>query len=87
MCHKQPFTSIVLLVVRDRLGYQEVDRCCSKGVTCIPLPNVNKTAHSGFTTQRKHHQKSKQECQWPNKKDLCPPKFQKSMFGLASLSF
>ena len=27
--------------------------------TCVPLPSVNKAAHSGFETQRKHHQKSK----------------------------
>ena len=25
----------------------------------MPLSNVNKVAHSGFETQRKHHQKSK----------------------------
>ena len=28
-------------------------------VTSIPLPGVNKSAHSGFETQRRHHQKSK----------------------------
>ena len=28
-------------------------------VTCMPLPSVNKAAHSGFETQRRHHQKSK----------------------------
>ena len=41
-------------------------------VTCMPLPIMNKAAHSGFQTQRRRHQKSKkQEYQWPNKKDLC----------------
>ena len=25
----------------------------------MPLPNANKVAHSGFETQRRHHQKSK----------------------------
>ena len=28
-------------------------------VTCMPLPSMNKAAHSGFETQRRHHQKSK----------------------------
>ena len=33
-------------------------------VTCMPLPSVNKAAHSGFETPRRY----------PHKKDLCPPK-------------
>ena len=28
-------------------------------VTHMPPPSVNKAAHSGFETQRRHHQKSK----------------------------
>ena len=28
-------------------------------VTCMPLPSVNKAAHSGFGTQRRCNQKSK----------------------------
>ena len=36
---------------------------------------VNKTAHSGFETQRRRHQKSKQGYQWSHKKDLCRSKF------------
>ena len=28
-------------------------------VTCMPMPSANKAAHSGFETQRRHHQKSK----------------------------
>ena len=28
-------------------------------VTSMPLPSVNKAAHSGFETQKRHHQKSK----------------------------
>ena len=28
-------------------------------VTCMSLPSMNKVAHSGFETQRRHHQKSK----------------------------
>ena len=28
-------------------------------ITCMPLPSVNKAAHLGFETQKRHHQKSK----------------------------
>ena len=28
-------------------------------VTCMPLPSMNKAAHSGFETERRHYQKSK----------------------------
>ena len=34
----------------------------------IPLPSANKSAHSGFETQRRHHQKSKHVYQWPHKR-------------------
>ena len=30
----------------------------SEHVTHMPLPSANKAAHSGFETQRRHHQKS-----------------------------
>ena len=39
-------------------------------VTHTPPTSVNKTAHSGFETQGRHHQ-------WPHKKELCPPKIKK----------
>ena len=45
----------------------EVDCVC---VTHMPLSSTNKAAHSGFETQRRHHQKSKQDYQRPHKKDL-----------------
>ena len=41
-------------------------------VTHMPLPSANKTAYSGFETQRRHHQKSsklfckKKKKGWPN---------------------
>ena len=41
-------------------------------VTCTPLPNANKAAHSGFETQRRHHQKSKTGVSVAPQKDLCP---------------
>ena len=28
-------------------------------ISCMPLPSADKAAHSGFETQRRHHQKSK----------------------------
>ena len=39
-------------------GCQEVGRCRTRGMCNMPLPSVNKAAHSGFETQRRHHQKS-----------------------------
>ena len=42
-------------------------------VTHTPPPSVIKAAHSGFETQRGHHQKSKTGYQGPHKKDLCSP--------------
>ena len=43
-------------------------------VARMSLPSVNKVVHSGFETQRRHHQKCKTGYKWPHKKDLCPPK-------------
>ena len=43
-------------------------------VTCTPLPGANKAAHSGFETQRRHHQNSKTGVSVTPHKDLCPPK-------------
>ena len=45
-------------------GHQEVSRFTPKvdfreHVTCMPPPRANKTAHSGFESQRRYHQKSK----------------------------
>ena len=37
-----------------------------ENVTHTPLPNVNKAAHSGFNTQRRHHHKSKEGYRPPN---------------------
>ena len=39
-------------------------------------PMQNKAAHSDFETQRRYHQNSKISV--PTKKDLCPPKYQKT---------
>ena len=36
--------------------------------------SVNKVAHSGFETQRRHRQKSKTGVSVAPEKDLCPPK-------------
>ena len=40
----------------------------------MPPLCVNKAAHSGFETQSRRHQKSKEAYQLPHKKDLCPSK-------------
>ena len=42
--------------------------------------------HSCFETQGRHHQKSKQGYQWPHKKEQCPPKIKKKLYGAILLS-
>ena len=39
----------------------------------MPLLSANKTAHSGFETQRRRHQKSKAGVSVASKMDMCPP--------------
>ena len=56
-----------------------------KHATCMPSPNMNKAAHCGFQTQRRHHRSPNQEKQLPHKKDLCPPKIKKNGDSLVSL--
>ena len=43
-------------------------------VTCMPLASANKAAHSGFETQRRHHQKSKRRVSGAPKKGLMSSK-------------
>ena len=43
-------------------------------VTCMPLPSVNKAAHSGFETQRRRCQKSKTGVSVAPQKELIPSK-------------
>ena len=44
-------------------------------ISHTPQPSANTAAHSGFETQRRHHQKAKRQVyQWPHTKDLCPSK-------------
>ena len=43
-------------------------------VTHMPLPSVNKAAHSGFETQRRHHQKSKKGVSMAPQKGLMSSK-------------
>ena len=44
-------------------------------VTCISPLSANKAAHSGFETQRRHHQKSETRVSVAPKMDMCPPNF------------
>ena len=43
-------------------------------ISCIPLPSMNETAHSGFETQRRCHQKSETGVSVAPKIDMCPTK-------------
>ena len=42
-----------------RLAGVALDMNLREHILCMPLPSVNKAAHSGFETQRRSHQKSK----------------------------
>ena len=44
---------------------------------CMPMPNVNKAADSGFETQRRHHQKSKNRLSLAHKKTYVLERFYK----------
>ena len=44
-------------------------------ISCTPLLNANKAFHSGFESERRHHQKLKTGKSVAPQKDLCPPKF------------
>ena len=43
--------------------------------TCMPRPSVNNAAHSGFETQRRHHQKSETGVSVSSQKGLMSSKF------------
>ena len=44
-------------------------------VTCTPPPSANKAAHSGFETQRRHHQKAKTGVSVAPQKELMSSNF------------
>ena len=44
-------------------------------IRCTPLPSSNKAAHSGFETQRRHHQKFETGVSVARKMDMCPTNF------------
>ena len=46
-------------------------------VRCTPLPSSNKAAHSGFETQRRHHQKFETGVSVAPKMDTCPTNIKK----------
>ena len=52
------------MLAAKRLAGITPDVNLRENVTCMPLPNANKAAHSGFETQRRHHQKSIKGYQW-----------------------
>ena len=60
-------------------GHQEVSSVTPEVnlrecVTPLPLPSSNKAAHSGFETQRRHHQKFETGVSVAPKMDMCPTK-------------
>ena len=55
--------------------------------TCMSLPSMNKAAHSGFETQRRHHQKSKTEVSVASQKGLMSSKNYKKNFKVVATKF
>ena len=43
-------------------------------ISCMPLPSANKATHSGFETQRRHHQKSETGISVARKMNMCSTK-------------
>ena len=50
---------IVAMLATKRLAGVAPEVNLRECISCMPLPSANKAAHSGFETQRRHHQKSK----------------------------
>ena len=48
--------SLVAMLVAKRLEGVTPEMNLRECVTYTPLPSANKAAHSGFETQRRHHQ-------------------------------
>ena len=46
-------------------------------ISCTPLQSLSKAAHSGFETQRRHHQKSETGVSVAPIMDMCPTKILK----------
>ena len=53
----------------------------------VPLPSVNKVAHSGFETLRSHHQKSRTWVSVAAQKGLMSSNFFLKMYGMKILFY
>ena len=51
----------VAMLLTKRLAAVKPEVNLREQVTYMPLPSMNKAAHSGFETQKRHHHKSKTE--------------------------
>ena len=69
-------------VAPKRLGGVTPEVNLRECISHKPLSNVNKTAHSGFETQRRHHQKSKTEVSVAPQKGLMSSKYCKKIFAV-----
>ena len=65
------------MLATKRLAGDAPEVNLGKCVTRTPRPSMNKAAHSGFETQRRHHQKSKTRVSVSPQKGLMSPKFKK----------
>ena len=63
------------MLVTKRSGDVTPEVNIRERVTHTPPPSMNKAAHFGFETQRRHHQKSKTGASVAPQKSSCPPNF------------
>ena len=58
-CRYKEGNSSAVILVTKRLAGVAPQGNFKECVTCMPPPSANEVAHSGFETQKRHHQKSK----------------------------
>ena len=70
MWRKQSAAMLAIYTGRDVIPEVNLREC----ISCTPPQSLNKAAHSGFETQRRHHQKSETGVSVAQKMDMCPTK-------------
>ena len=77
MWEKQPAAMLTIYTSRGVTPEVNLREC----ISCMPLQSSNKAAHSGFETQRRHHQKSKTGVSVAPKMDMCPTKIKQKKYS------
>ena len=72
-CRYVEENSLAAMLATKRSADVTPDVNLREHITCAPLSSTNKVDHSGFETQRRHHQKSKTGESVAPQKGLVPP--------------